>query len=338
MNKLLTVTVPCYNSEAFMRKCIDSLLTGRDDRIEVIIVDDGSTDNTGGIADKYAKDFPGIVRVVHQPNGGHGEGINAGLLRATGTFFKVVDSDDWVSESLPDFLAYLEKIESEGGADLVVTNYYYEHADQRKCRSLGYANILPEGRVFTWSEAKTFHIYQLLTIHCCTFKTEIMKKSGFVLPKHVFYEDNLMIHLLVPFVHRMAYLNTDLYHYYIGRPDQSVQKLSMMKRYKDQIAVTVDCFTSSHLGEISNVKQNLYMRHELYMMFAISILFTRMNCNKLADADVKQMWADCEAFDKHSSRHFRYHTTLVFIGIPGCFGWLACKIVYRIADAIVPFN
>ena len=93
--KQVSFVVPCYNSQEYMRKCIDSLLEGKDD-VEIIIVDDGSTDETGRIADEYANNYPKIVKVVHQENGGHGEGINTGLRVATGRYFKVVDSDDWV--------------------------------------------------------------------------------------------------------------------------------------------------------------------------------------------------------------------------------------------------
>ena len=80
-----------------MEKCIDSLLVGGE-RVEVIIIDDGSKDQTGEIADRYAEKYPNIVRVIHQENGGHGAGVNAGLDAATCEYFKVVDSDDWVDE------------------------------------------------------------------------------------------------------------------------------------------------------------------------------------------------------------------------------------------------
>ena len=86
--KLLTVTVPCYNSQDYMRGCVDSLLAGGE-RVEIIIIDDGSTDATGAIADEYASVYPTIVKVVHQENGGHGEGINQGAKHATGIYFKV---------------------------------------------------------------------------------------------------------------------------------------------------------------------------------------------------------------------------------------------------------
>ena len=68
--KLLSIAIPCYNSSAYMRKCIESLLPGGDD-VEIIIVNDGSKDNTADIAEEYRQQFPGIVKVVNKENGGH---------------------------------------------------------------------------------------------------------------------------------------------------------------------------------------------------------------------------------------------------------------------------
>ena len=95
--KLLSVAIPCYNSEAYMRHCIDTLLTGGDE-VEILIVDDGSKDGTTEIADRYQEKYPTIVKAVAKPNGGHGDAVNCGLAHATGKYFKVVDSDDWVDE------------------------------------------------------------------------------------------------------------------------------------------------------------------------------------------------------------------------------------------------
>ena len=94
--KYLTFTVPCYNSESYMRRCVDSLLCCGTDA-EIILVDDGSADRTGEIADDYQKRFPDIVKVVHKENGGHGSGVNKGLEMAEGLYFKVVDSEEDMS-------------------------------------------------------------------------------------------------------------------------------------------------------------------------------------------------------------------------------------------------
>lgn len=89
MRKILSVAVPCYNSEAYMHRCIDSLLPGGDE-VEIIIVDDGSGDKTAEIADRYAAEYPGICKAVHKVNGGHGDAVMEGLKNATGVFLRLL--------------------------------------------------------------------------------------------------------------------------------------------------------------------------------------------------------------------------------------------------------
>lgn len=335
--KLLTVTVPCYNSQDYMRHCIESLLPGGE-RVEILIIDDGSKDDTGRIADEYAEKYPTIVRVIHQENGGHGEGINQGLRHAAGTYFKVVDSDDWLSDDFPAFLNLLEQCEARGGVDLAVTNYYYVHSDGIGDRSINYSSVLPEGRVFTWADTRPFRIHQMLTIHSCTFRTENMRKWGCELPKHTFYEDNLMVYLTLPHTRRMVYMNADLYRYAIGRPDQSVQRTVMMKRYHHQILVTERCFTSCHLDDIQEPRLKRYMRHELFVMFGIAILFTRLNRTVETDAALERMWETCMAFDPKWGGYFRNRSPLRFICLPGRFGQNVSGLVYKLANKVVRFN
>ena len=335
--KLLTVTVPCYNSQDYMRHCIESLLPGGE-RVEILIIDDGSKDDTGRIADEYAEKYPTIVRVIHQENGGHGEGINQGLRHAAGTYFKVVDSDDWLSDDFPAFLDLLEQCEARGGVDLAVTNYYYVHSDGIGDRSINYSSVLPEGRVFTWADTRPFRIHQMLTIHSCTFRTENMRKWGCELPKHTFYEDNLMVCLTLPHTRRMVYMNADLYRYAIGRPDQSVQRTVMMKRYHHQILGTERCFTSCHLDDIQEPRLKRYMRHELFVMFGIAILFSRLNRTVETDAALERLWETCMAFDPKWGGYFRNRSPLRFICLPGRFGQNVSGLVYRLANKVVRFN
>ena len=111
--KLLTFTIPCYNSQDYMRHCIESILPGGED-VEILIVDDGSKDDTSKIAHEYEEKYPTIVRAVDKENGGHGDAVNAGLDHAEGKYFKVVDSDDWVDEeALYKILDVLKKFEGE---------------------------------------------------------------------------------------------------------------------------------------------------------------------------------------------------------------------------------
>ena len=334
--KLLTVTVPCYNSQDYMQKCIESLLPGGE-RVEIIIIDDGSTDATGRIADDYAAKYPDIVRVIHQENGGHGEGINQGLRHAAGIYFKVVDSDDVLSEDFPAMLDALHSCEEQGGVDLFVTNYYYVHTDGVGDRSINFRNALPENRIFTWKDTKPFQIHQLLTIHGCTFRTEAMRKWAKPLPKHVFYEDNLMIYQTLPYVQRMYYRNTDLYRYWIGRPDQSVQRSVMMKRCHHQVQVTEQCFASCDLDTVQDRRLKKYMKHEMFILFGIAILYTRLNDTQEADRAVAQMWKNCRAVNEKWAKHFEKGTPLWFICRPGKLGRRFSRLIYTIANKIVRF-
>ena len=137
--KILSFGVPCYNSEAYMKKCIDSLLVGGED-VEIIIVDDGSTDGTAAIADEYAAAYPEIIKVVYQENGGHGEAVNTGLKNASGLYYKVVDSDDWLDEeSLKKVIDVLKGFaKNRKRVDLVICNYVYEHVEDQTSKVIRY--------------------------------------------------------------------------------------------------------------------------------------------------------------------------------------------------------
>ena len=135
--KILSIAIPCYNSAAYMRRCIDSLLPGGED-VEILIVDDGSTkDNTAEIADEYEKKYPGIVKAIHQENGGHGEAVNAGLRNATGVYYKVVDSDDWVDVDVYlDIIKTLkELVAGPQTVDMFISNFVYDKAGAKRKKS-----------------------------------------------------------------------------------------------------------------------------------------------------------------------------------------------------------
>lgn len=133
--KILSVAVPCYNSQDYMENCVRSLVCGGED-VEVIIVNDGSKDNTESIAMSLREEYPSIVKVVSQENGGHGEAVNTGLKNATGEFFKVVDSDDWVDEeALLKVLKTLRfMIKEDKKLDMLLSNYVYDKQGAKRKR------------------------------------------------------------------------------------------------------------------------------------------------------------------------------------------------------------
>lgn len=162
--KYLTITVPCYNSEQYLARCLDSLVTGGE-HVEILVVDDGSTDRTGEIAEDYAKCYPGIVTAIHKENGGHGSGVNLGLSLATGRYLKVVDSDDWLDEAAYQKLLARLSDWCESGAvmpDLVICDYTYNHLDEGIKKEMCYDNVFPKERLCTWKEMAISSIHLLL--------------------------------------------------------------------------------------------------------------------------------------------------------------------------------
>ena len=226
MDKLITFAIPCYNSGAFMHHCIDSLLGAGDD-IEIIIVNDGSSDNTGEVADEYARKYPDIIRAVHQENGGHGEGVNQGMRGARGMYYKVVDSDDRLDpDALAKFLTRLrETVQNGQDADMYVCNYVYVRIDTGDRRTMSYKHIFPQERLCTWEETRPFGPSQYLMMHSVVYRTALLREHGIELPKHTFYVDNLYMYEPFPYVKRIYYMDLDLYLYYVGSDEQSVSEI-----------------------------------------------------------------------------------------------------------------
>ena len=213
--KYITFTIPCYNSENYMRRCVDSLLVGGED-VEILIIDDGSSDRTGAIADEYEMLYPNIVKAVHKPNGGHGSGVNRGLELAHGLYYKVVDSDDWFDrdaylkmldkiksfeiasedaqireaicenrireENLSGSCVEIQQKEQEKFPDLIICNYVYDHLDEGIQKPRNYRNVFPTEKMCNWNTIGHFHPSQYLIMHALMFQTKVLRQSGVKLP------------------------------------------------------------------------------------------------------------------------------------------------------------
>ena len=254
-----------------MEKCIKSVLIGGED-VEVIIVDDGSTkDDTAEIADRYAKMYPTIVKAVHQENGGHGQAVNTGLAHATGKFFKVVDSDDWVdARSYKKILTTLKSFVEGEEPDMVIANYVYDKVGAKRKKVIHYDNVFPVEQMFGWDDIGKFKIDQYILMHSVIYRTQLLKDCALQLPKHTFYVDNLYAYIPLPYVNTIFYLDVDLYRYFIGREDQSVNEAIMIKRIDQQLKVTKLMIDSHDLSSIKNKKLQSYMTKYLAMMMIVS--------------------------------------------------------------------
>ena len=275
--KLLSIAVPCFNSQEYMRHCVDTLLSGGDE-VEILIVNDGSKDDTAVIADEYAANYPGIVRAIHQENAGHGGAVMAGLQNATGLYFKVVDSDDWVDEeALGKILYTLRKFVTEQTmVDLLVSNFVYDKVGVRHKKVIRYGNALPENKILGWDDVGRLRKGQDLLMHSVIYRTQLLRESGMDLPRHTFYVDNLFVYVPMRCVETMYYLNVDLYHYFIGRNDQSVNESVMIRRIDQQSKVNKLMQQQVDLKSIKNkrLQQYLYNYFEIITVVS-SILMIR---------------------------------------------------------------
>lgn len=274
--KLLTVTIPCYNAAAYMERCLKSVVAGGDE-LDVIIVDDGSTDETGRIADRWAAEYPGIVRVIHQENGGHGEGLNQGIRNAEGLYFKSVDSDDRLDpESLKELLKRLKAHTApEDQVDLIVNDYVYDREEEEACFSVSYRNVFDPDRVNTWENCRAFPPWKQFMIHAMGYRTGMLREMGLTLPKHTFYEDNLYIYQPLPHVKKILYLDKPLYGYYIGRSDQSVNDSVIIRRL-DQVTriarVMITSYTWDELAVLPKKLRNYMISNASGQLYTTSAL------------------------------------------------------------------
>ena len=270
--KLLSIGIPCYNSAAYMHNAIESCLVLGDD-VEIIVVDDGSQkDNTLEIGKAYEAKYPGIVKCVHQENGGHGQAVNTGLANATGLYYKVLDSDDWFDkDSLLAVAQTLKKLHSEGTVvDMFISNYVYEKVSENKQSVIRYTNVMPTDRVFTWSETGHFLPHQNILMHSVIYRRQMLLDCNLVLPKHTFYVDNLFVYQPLPYVKTMYYMDTDLYRYFIGREDQSVNEKIMIGRMDQQMRVNKLMIDCCDVTALEDKKCRQYMVKYLSMISCVT--------------------------------------------------------------------
>ena len=337
--KLLTFAIPCYNSESYMRHCIESILPGGED-VEILIVDDGSTkDNTAAIADEYQEKYPTIVRAIHQENGGHGEAVNAGIRNATGLYFKVVDSDDWVDADA--YKKILDKLRELAGSDttldMLLANYVYEKEGAKHKKVMRQTGF-PVDQIFTWSDVQHFHKGHYILMHSVIYRTKLLRECGLELPKHTFYVDNIYVYKPLPHVRTMYYMDVDFYRYFIGRDDQSVNEQVMIGRIDQQIRVNKIMIDDVDIWKVQNPKCRKYMLNYLEIITVIStILLIRSGTEENLEKK-RELWGYIKEKDIALCHKLRRGIMGRTMNLPGKGGRKISVAAYRISQKVVGFN
>ena len=336
--KLLTFAIPCYNSQDYMEHCIETLLPGGED-VEILIVDDGSKDRTAEIADAYEAKYPGIVRAIHQENGGHGEAVNAGIRNATGLFFKVVDSDDWVDAE--SYRKILEKLRELAGGkdtlDMFIANYVYEK-EGAKHKKVMRCSALPKDRMFTWRDVSHFRKGQYILMHSVIYRTQLLRECGLELPKHTFYVDNIYVYTPLPSVKNIYYMDVDFYRYFIGREDQSVNEKVMIGRIDQQIRVNKIMVDEFDLWKIPNRKLRRYMFNYLEIITVISTIMLIRSGTEENLEKKRELWQYIKKKDIRLFYHLRMGILGNTMNLPGKGGRKISVAAYKISQKVVGFN
>ena len=338
--KILTIAVPCYNSEAYMKKTIDHLAVGGDE-VEVLIIDDGSKDNTMEVAKKLEKTYPTVVRAIHQENKGHGGAVNTGIREATGVYFKVCDSDDYF-----EYDAYMKLLDvlrdsilTAKEPDIVITNYVYDKQGVKHKKVMRYTGCFPENRMFTWDEVKKpLRMYQYVLMHSLTYKLQLLRDSRTVLPEHCFYVDNLMAFQPLIYTKTLYYLNVDLYMYFIGRQDQSVNEKVMLGRLDQQLKVTRLMIDEYRPELITQKRQKDHLVHYLGIMMSVSSVLLLRKGTKEALQERATLWNYLRKKDTKLFLKNRSSMLGLLMNVHTPIGRKLTLICYYIAQRLFGFN
>ena len=319
--------------------CIESLLACGDD-VEILIVNDGSSDGTAAKADAWEAAHPGVVRAVHKENGGHGSAVNAGLAAACGLYFKVVDSDDWLdARSMEEIMAYLrEQASCEHPTDMVIANYVYEKVHEDSRTEMHYRNVFPERRQFGWDEVGSFNHSQYLLMHSVIYRRQLLCDMGLRLPEHCFYVDNIFVYEPLPQVHTMYYIDAPMYRYLIGREDQSVNERVMMRRIDQHVRVARQMIADVDVMSLEPRRLRKYMESYLSMMMCIASVFLRMRNTDEDDDKLDDLWKYLKETDSALYRRVRTNVLNLGTNLPTEVGRRLGLGGYHLAQRLFHFN
>ena len=222
-NALISVVVPIYNVEHYLRKCIDSICQQTYHNLEIILVDDGSTDSSGNLCDEFAANDPRI-RVIHKSNGGLSDARNSGMEFASGEWWMFVDSDDYLALDAAETLLRTAVINN---CEIAVCNMVrvYEDGEQNPF-------YCPATEPTIWADEQRFETLKQPSVCNKLFHAELFEGVHF--PKGKYYEDTFIYHVLAYRASRIALTGLDGY-YYLSRRESILGHPQFTDRYFDFI-------------------------------------------------------------------------------------------------------
>jgi len=278
MNKLLTIVIPTYNMQNYLHRCLDSLLLPdkQMEQLEVLVVNDGSKDNSSAIAHEYETKHPKTVRIIDKENGNYGSCINRGLKEATGKYIKILDADDWFDTA--EFSRYLDELQTID-ADMILTNH--QVVDDAGNLTRKYAYDIEPNKLFAFQEYTEPGVY--FAMHSITYRSEMLRSINYHQTEGISYTDTEWVFYPQHGVKTCIYLPYDVYRYVVGREGQTMDSKVLLKsvsHYDKLLRAMVDF--AKHL---STEDKALYTYQRIEAQIAHLSMGVYRTCLVLQDAD-----------------------------------------------------
>lgn len=285
--KILSIGIAAYNMEKYLRRCIDSLLIPEIDKLEIIIVNNASTDSTPKIAQEYYNKYPNSIKVINiDVNGHYGKAVNHALKNATGKYFKLLDADDWYDiKGLSTFVNVL----SHSDVDLIITNMSQVFADNRKSKdfistNVEYGKIIMRGT----NEFKKIDFSAHIAMHKITYRTSILHNMHFTMTENIPYVDNEYAYYPFEHINSVLFINIILYKYFIGREGQTVNIKTLIKNSSAHLQIINKMLEQYTETDSSTFTFNtLFLCRILNSYYRIKLVF--QNKNKDEDKKLKEI-------------------------------------------------
>ena len=314
IQKLLTVSVAAYNVETYLKETLDSCIVPLKVRkyLEVVVVNDGSNDNTGKIARSYSDRYPDLFVCIDKENGGYGSTINRALKIAQGKYFRLLDGDDYFNKNeLCNFIKGLGNIDT----DLILNDYTicYEKRHHIEIRKLNLENKVNKC-------ISELNLKNGMGMSSFCYKTDILKKYKISIDEKCLYTDIEFLVRPLRYVKSFMYLENNLYQYRIGREGQSVSVEGMKHHYKDAQKVLYAVLDELCMRyEYSNIQKAVervagtMLKRVLKCMMCIEV--SNKNRKKILEFDksIKREFPEVYAFTDKSLLFYLLHRTQYWI-------------------------
>lgn len=276
--KLLSVVIPTYNMEAYLRRCLDSVT--RDDvssSLELIVVNDGSTDGSLAIMQEYKKRRPDIVNIINKPNGHYGSCVNAALKIATGKYFRILDADDWFdTETLVELLEKLKHITS----DAIVVPYRKHYKTRSRvffAKGLEFEKEYDIGEEHIWKSQR----FDYFLMHSMIYKLSILQKCHLTMTEGICFTDGEYLIYPANHVNSIVFLKNVLYNYDLAREGQSMDTKAALKNSRDMKIVITKMIP--HFNQFNSFAT--FVTTNLLVLYYYRMLFLCVSDSELKEID-----------------------------------------------------